>query len=46
MNKNKYNLEEIQRAFEILYQVDKALKTRNPEPEALLLGMLVKIMAK
>jgi len=45
-NKNKYNLEEIQRAFEILYQVDKALKTRNPEPEALLLGMLVKIMAK
>ena len=45
-NKNKYNLEEIKRAFEVLYQTDRAIKTRNPDPESLLLGMLVKIMAE
>ncbi len=45
-NKNKYNLEEIKRVFEVLYQVDKTLKTQNPEPETLLLGMLTRIMAK
>lgn len=45
-NKDKYSSEEIKRAFEVLYQVDKTLKTQNPELETLLLGMLAKLMAK
>lgn len=45
-NKNNYSPEEIKRAFEILYQVDKILKTQNPDPETVFLGMLAQLMAK